>query len=146
MTEDVIGKPNLTLARATAHIEDVRYAVTIDTGGHAIIADEPKALGGQNAGPPPFGLLLAALGACTAMTLRMYAEHKQWPLASLAVKLRHLRPRAGGTDRIERVLAISGLDGQQRAKLADIAERTPVTLAIKNGVAIETTLGEEASA
>ncbi|WP_220466726.1 OsmC family protein [Stenotrophomonas tumulicola] len=146
MTEKMTGSAGHTLSRVTAHVEDVPYAVTMDVGGHVIVADEPKGQGGRNAGPSPFGLLLSALGACTAMTLRMYAEHKQWPLASLQVELRHLRPRGGGPNRIERVLVISGLDAQQRAKLADIAERTPVTLAIKGGVAIDTLLGKETSA
>jgi putative redox protein len=79
------------------------------------------------------------------MTLRMYAERKQWPLVALDVQLRSLRPREGGADRIERVLEIVGLDDQQRAKLADIAERTPVTLAIKSGVSIDTRLAAEAA-
>lgn len=140
MTENMTSSAGLILSRARAHVEDAPYAVTIEVGGHVIVADEPKEQGGRNAGPSPFGLLLSALGACTAMTLRMYAEHKQWPLASLQVELRHLRPHGGGPNRIERVLTISGLDEQQRAKLADIAERTPVTLAIKGGVAIDTTL------
>lgn len=64
--EDPTGKPDITVARATADAGDVRYTVIIDVGGYAIVADEPKALGGQNTGPPPFGLLPAALGACTS--------------------------------------------------------------------------------
>jgi len=131
---------SLILGRAQGRIDDVPYAVAMNINGHVIIADEPEALGGRNAGPPPFGLLLASLGACTLMTLRMYAERKQWPLVALDVRLRYLRTREGGADRIERVLEIAGLDHRQRAKLADIAERTPVTLAIMNGVAISTRL------
>lgn len=145
MTDDTKLHASLILGRAQARIGDVPYAVTMRIDGHAIVADEPEALGGQNAGPRPFGLLLGALGACTLMTLRMYAERKQWPLVALDVQLRYLRPREGGADRIERVLEIVGLDDQQRAKLADIAERTPVTLAIKSGVSIDTRLAAEAA-
>ncbi len=114
--------------------------MTIDAGKHRLIADESKALGGQDKGPPPFGLLLSALGACTSITLKMYAERKGWPLQSVVVDLKYfMRDKQG---RIERVLHLAGeLDAEQRARLADIAERTPVTLAIRGGVPIATTLG-----
>jgi len=136
------GKPELILGKATAHIGTPRYAVDIEVGHHRLVADEPKALGGQDAGPPPFGLLLSALGACTAATLKMYAERKDWPLEALDVDLRYLRSEPDD-DRIERSLRIKGpLDQSQRARLADVAERTPVTLAIKNGVAIHTEIEE----
>ncbi|WP_082672679.1 OsmC family protein [Luteimonas abyssi] len=141
MTDDATPRSAaLTLGRATAHLGDENYAVAMNIGGHTVVADEPAALGGRNTGPRPFGLLLGVLGACTLMTLRMYAERKQWPLVALDVSLRYLRPAEGGADRIERVLVIGGLDDAQRAKLADIAERTPVTLAIKGGVSIDTRL------
>lgn len=127
----------LIIGRATAHIGEVRYRVDIESGHHRLTADEAPALGGQDAGPPPFSLLVSALGACTAVTLKMYAEHKGWPLEGLDVDLRFVRSESG--DHIERLLTAKGpLDESQRAKLADIAERTPVTLAIKSGVAIHT--------
>ena len=128
------------MATATARIGEIRYATTITTGRHALTADEPEHLGGADAGPAPFDLLLSALGACTAMTLKMYAEHKAWPLEALEVRLRY---HGGETPpRIERVLVPTGpLDEVQRARLADVAERTPVTLAIKGGVPIHTSLG-----
>ena len=141
----IAAHAELTLGRARASLGEARYAVNMDVGGHTIVADAPEALGGGNAGARPFGLLLAALGACTLMTLRMYAERKQWPLVALDVRLRYLRPSSGGADRIERVLEIAGLDDQRRAKLADIAERTPVTLAIKGGVIIDTRLASPAA-
>ena len=128
------------MATATALIGQARYATTITTGRHALTADEPERNGGADAGPAPFDLLLSALGACTAMTLKMYAEHKQWPLETVEVRLHY---HGGETPpRIERVLVPTGsLDDAQRARLADVAERTPVTLAIKNGVLIQTSLG-----
>jgi putative redox protein len=139
---------DLQLGWAKAHIGETRYAVEIQTGHHRLVADEPEALGGGDTGPPPFGLLVSALGACTAATLKMYAERKGWPLESLDVALRYLK--SGDGDHIERVLTPHGpLDAGQRARLAEIAERTPVTLAIKGGVEIRTELapaGEGAAA
>jgi putative redox protein len=128
------------MAVATARIGETRYATTITTGHHALTADEPERLGGAGAGPAPFDLLLSALGACTAITLKMYAERKAWPLEALEVRLEY---HGGETPaRIERVLVPTGaLDEAQRARLADVAERTPVTLAIKAGVPIHTALG-----
>ena len=128
------------MAAATARIGDVRYVTQITTGRHELTADEPPRNGGADVGPAPFDLLLASLGACTAMTLKMYAEHKAWPLESLEVRLHYHGSET--PPRIERVVVPAGpLDDAQRARLADIAERTPVTLAIKGGVPIQTSLG-----
>lgn len=126
------------MAQGIAHIAKERYRTRIEVGGHALTADEPESLGGKNLGPAPFDLLLASLGACTSITLKMYAEKKEWPLESLAVALK----LSGGKDdrRIDRVLTIVGLDEEQKAKLVDVAERTPVTLTLKGGLPIETHL------
>ncbi|KMS56233.1 osmotically inducible protein C [Novosphingobium barchaimii LL02] len=126
------------MAHGTAHIGETPWRTDIVVGGHAITADEPTALGGQGAGPAPYDLLLASLGACTAITLKMYAARKGWLLQSLDVDLR----LSGGKDgmSIVRKLSIVGLDGEQKARLADIAERTPVTLTLKAGLPIETHL------
>ena len=94
---------------------------------------------GRHAGRAPYDLVLAGLGACTAITLRMYADRKQWPLESVEVQLKTVRE--GDALRIERILVIAGLDDEQKARLADIAERTPVTLSLKNGMPIRTSLG-----
>jgi len=130
------------MAVAHAHIGTARYRTSIRTGSdlkHALTADEPERLGGADLGPAPFDLLVSALGACTAITLTMYAQKKGWPLEGLDVHLEYL---GGETPpRIERVLTPAGpLDDAQRARLADVAERTPVTLAVKNGVPVHTTL------
>ena len=127
------------MARAHAEIGSVRYVTAIKAGHHDLTADESPALGGQDAGPSPYELLLAGLGACTAITLKMYAERKDWPLEELAVGL--LFQMVDGKQRIDRTLTVTGgLSDEQRARLADIAERTPVTLTLKSGVEIRTEL------
>lgn len=128
------------MAKGTARIGRDQYRTQIEVGGHPLVADEPQALGGANAGPAPYDLLLASLGACTAITLRMYADRKAWPLASVEVGL-HFSRGDDGAPKIDRTLTITGLDDEQQARLLDIAERTPVTLTLKGGVPIHTTLG-----
>jgi putative redox protein len=131
------------MARARAQIGKVRYAVSIDASGHKIIADEPKSNGGADVGPAPYDLLLSGLGACTAITLRMYADRKEWDLQSLQVDLHYIRE--GDQERIERRLHLFGnLNDEQRARIADIAERTPVTLTLKRGLPIKTDLAPRA--
>jgi len=131
------------VATADAEIGETRYAVSIHTGDHALVADEPADAGGADAGPSPFGLLLSGLGACTAITLRMYAERKSWPLQAVRVHLafRWEGEGAARTPHIERSLKLEGaLDAEQRARCAEIAEKTPVTRALKSGITIRTTL------
>ncbi len=127
------------MAHAKASIGTTNYAVSITTGHHQLSADEGPELGGKDVGPAPYDLLCSALGACTVITLRMYAERKEWPLRAVHVDVRFKRD--GKESIITRVLTFEGdLDGDQRARLADIAERTPVTLTLKQGLAITTTL------
>jgi putative redox protein len=127
------------MARASCRIGLENYAVRIEAGRHVLVADEPTALGGKDSGAAPYELLLSALGACTAITLRMYAQRKGWPLEGVAVEL-HYR-KEGDAASIERVLSLDGaLAGEQRDRLAEIAERTPVTLTLKGGVEIRTEL------
>lgn len=127
------------MAHAKARIGTTNYAVSITAGHHQLNADESVKLGGKDTGPAPYELLCSALGACTAITLRMYAERKAWPLRGVQVDVRfEWQGKEGG---IARVLSFEGeLDNEQRARLADIAERTPVTLTLKQGVAITTTV------
>ena len=109
----------------------------IDAGSHTFYADEPADAGGDNAGPTPYDLLLGALGACTSMTLLMYARRKGWPLEDVEVRLSHQRDYARDCaecdtkpvqlDRIERRITLKGqLDPSQRARLLEIAEKCPV--------------------
>jgi putative redox protein len=130
-TEGIVASAVLTM-RAT------HYAVDIRVGRHALIADEPKGSGGTDAGPSPFDLLLSSLGACTAITLRMYCERKQWPLGNIEVRLAYRGQ--GETPAIERTLTLAGLDQAQRVRCAEIAEKTPVTRALQPGIAIHTQL------
>ena len=128
-----------TIATATVTSEETPYGVRISTGGHAVRADEPVDHGGADSGPTPFGLLLSGLGACTAITLRMYAERKGWPLTEVDVKLTYIvKDQNDGW--IDRLVTLHGVDDDQRAKLAEIAEKTPVTKAVRAGTEIRTTL------
>ncbi|MCA3182987.1 bifunctional alpha/beta hydrolase/OsmC family protein [Cupriavidus sp.] len=126
-----------------------RYQQTVRVGGHELVADEPAALGGDDAGPNPYDLLLSALGACTSMTMRMYAERKALPLEHVAVQLRHEKIHAedcatcetkeGRVDRIERRIAISGdLTAEQRASLMAIADKCPVHRTLQSEIHIDT--------
>jgi putative redox protein len=127
------------MAHADASIGTTNYLVAIKAGHHELKADESIALGGNDVGPAPYELLCSSLCACTAITLRMYAERKQWPLQAVHVIV-HFNGE-GESEGIDRVLQFEGeLDEGQRARLADIAERTPVTLTLKRSMPIITTL------
>ena len=126
-----------------------RFQQEITTGAHRLLADEPNDVGGTDSGPNPYDLLLAALGACTAMTLRLYAERKALRLDRVAVRLRHAKVHAadcencesrdGKVDRIERGIVLEGeLDAQQRARLLEIADKCPIHRTLTSGVDIAT--------
>ncbi len=121
----------------------------ITAGGHRLLADEPLDLGGTDTGPNPYDLLLAALGACTSMTLRMYADRKGWKLSGVQVRLRHDKIHAqdckncetqtGKIDRIQREIRLDGdLNEEQRQRLLLIADRCPVSLTLRSEISIET--------
>ena len=121
----------------------------VEANGHALVADEPASLGGTDAGPTPYDYLLSALGSCTAMTVRMYADRKGWPLESVTVRAEHGRVHAkdceecetksGRIDRIELELELDGpLDAEQREKLREIADKCPVKRTLSSEMLIET--------
>jgi uncharacterized OsmC-like protein/alpha-beta hydrolase superfamily lysophospholipase len=129
------------------------FANRVRAGQHALLADEPKTIpGGTDTGPSPYGLLLAGLGACTSMTLRMYADRKKWPLAGVRVHLSHQKIHAkdcddcetaeGRVDEIKRTVTLEGdLDETQRKRLLEIADRCPVHRTLEGEIKIRTTAG-----
>ena len=140
-TEMVIAKCNVVGAA-----EDPNYRQTVRCGRHEMLVDERPVRGGADAGPMPFEYLLAGLGACTSITLRMYAERKGWNIGAVAVSLA-LRQGKEGTRSIERRVTLSAaLSAEQQEKLSEVCEKTPVTLAVKSGLAVRTTLSAEGSA
>jgi putative redox protein len=118
------------------------YVATIRNGKHQLTADEPVAIGGTDTGSSPYQLLLSGLGACTAITLRMYADRKGWALGTIKVDLELHKQNEQDTGTIKRVITFSeALTDEQRSKLAAIAEKTPVTRTIRAGAPITTELG-----
>jgi uncharacterized OsmC-like protein/alpha-beta hydrolase superfamily lysophospholipase len=110
--------------------------------GHRFVVDEPRKVGGTDEGPSPFEHLWAALAACTTITLRMYADRKEWPLGEIEVRIRHRKE--GGKDLVVRELTLEGpLDAEQRARLAEIADRCPVHRTLERGVEVTTELQGE---
>ena len=122
-----------------------RYQQTVTAGPHRLIADEPASMGGADAGPAPYDYLLAALGACTSMTLRMYAELKKLPLSNVSVALSHEKIEVDGQkrDRIAREITLEGeLSPEQRARMLEIANRCPVHRTLSGNVQIDSRLTE----
>jgi putative redox protein len=120
-------------------------AQRVRAGPHVLVAGEPAANGGDDSGPSPRELLLAALGACTSMTLRLYAKHKGLPLERVSVRLRHTKvPAEGGSgpvERIDREITLVGdLTPDQRRRMLEIAERCPIHRTLVGEKRIVTTL------
>lgn len=130
------------------------FTTAVQVGPHHLIADEPASVGGSELGPTPYDLVSAGLGACTGMTLRMYADRKGWPLEEVQVRLHHQKVYAHDCencqdpqqkiDRIERTITLTGpLDEQQRQRLAEIADKCPVHKTLEAGVRVVTRLEGE---
>ena len=128
-----------------------KFSQHVYAGRHRLRADEPAAAGGDDSGPGPYDLLLSALGACTAMTVRMYADQKKWPLERVSVDLKHDKVHAtdcaecetkeGKIDKIEREITLEGpLDEAQRQRLLEIANKCPVHRTLHSEVWIPTKL------
>jgi len=124
------------------------FRADVQAGPHAFIADEPIPLGGTGLGPTPYELLLGALSSCMAMTLRMYADRKKWPLQSVTVQLRTDRAHQKdceqcetaevGPPRIARRIELAGpLTDEQRTRLLQIADRCPVKQTLERGLKVE---------
>lgn len=138
---------NLTVVR----IAKQKYTCEIRTNGHGLTADEPATVGGANLGPSPYELLLSSLGACTAMTIRMYADRKKWPLDEAIVRLKHEKihakdcedceSKSGKIDYIDRVIELIGdLDEEQRQRLLEIADRCPVHRTLHSEIVVKSRL------
>lgn len=118
-----------------------RLQVLARTPTGAFVADEPIAVGGLGSGPNPYDLLSAALGACTAMTLRLYARRKGWPLTRVQVSVTHHRASLEARDLFERTIRLEGpLDDDQRQRLLEVADRCPVHQTFDRGSDVRTTL------
>ncbi|MGB7101698.1 MAG: bifunctional alpha/beta hydrolase/OsmC family protein [Xanthobacteraceae bacterium] len=146
------AQPADDTADGTVVVRETRrgqFQQEIVTGAHRLLADEPVKAGGLDSGPGPYDLLVAALGACTSMTVRLYADHKQIPLTRTQVRLRHEKiyaadcaeceTKEGKIDHIERAITFEGdLTAEQRARLLEIADKCPVHRTLKSEVDIRT--------
>ncbi len=143
----------LTDNQVVVRLDGAGFRTEMLANGFPLIADEPVAVGGTNAGPTPYDYVVAGLGACTAMTLRMYADRKGWPLEAVEVRLNHEKIHAkdcedceqkvGKIDQIERELVLSGpLDEAQRQRIKEIANRCPVHRTLEGEVKILTKLAD----
>jgi len=136
---------------AIVHGSTKGFAQEITVGRHRLLADEPRALRGTDTGPNPYDFLVSALGACTSMTVSLYARRKQWPLESVTVRLWHSKiyaedcaeceTKVGMLDRIELEVELHGdLSGEQRARLLEIANKCPVHKTLTTEIDILTRL------
>ncbi|WP_342075367.1 bifunctional alpha/beta hydrolase/OsmC family protein [Yoonia sp. SS1-5] len=137
------GVTRVTEADANGFLQDIQ------SGPHHLPADEPVKFGGTNKGPSPYGLIAAGLGACTSMTVRMYARRKGWPLSGISVDIMHAKEHAedaadpgAKVDHFERVVHLTGdLSDDQRARLLEIADKCPVHKTLERSSTISTRLG-----
>jgi uncharacterized OsmC-like protein/pimeloyl-ACP methyl ester carboxylesterase len=156
--EPEVVEPAIELGDTPRHVvvretRNSKFQQIVTTGPHRMLADEPVAVGGQDSGPGPYDFVLAGLGACTSMTMRMYADRKALPLERVTVTLQHSKiyakdceeceTREGMLDQIDRVIKIDGaLDADQRKRLMEIADKCPVHRTLTSEVRIVTKAAE----
>jgi putative redox protein len=142
----------LSEGEAFAHSDNRGFRTPLNVAGHALVADEPVAVGGTDQGPSPYGLISAALASCTAMTLHMYVTLKKLPVEDIRVLVRHSKVHeadcahcdvdAAKIDRLERVIWIDGdVPDATRARLLQIADKCPVHRTLAASVSVETRFG-----
>src|SRR3954469_17480387 len=152
--EPVAAEPAADLGEAPRQVvvretRDSKFQQTVTIGPHNMLADEPVAAGGEDSGPGPYDYLLAGLGACTSMTMRLYADRKTLPMERVTVTLQHSKihaqdcaeceTKAGMLDQVDRVIAMEGnLDAEQRKKLMEIADKCPVHRTLTSEIHIVT--------
>ena len=147
---DVATMPDVENHVVVTETRQGKFQQTITAGKHRLMADEPVSVGGLDSGPSPYDLVLAGLGACTSMTMRLYAERKALPLDRISVTLNHQKVHAadcetcetkeGMIDRIDRVITLDGmLNAEQRAKLLEIADKCPVHRTLESEIEVRTT-------
>lgn len=125
---------------AVVRTAEGKFRQTITIGEHVLVGDEPEDVGGQDEGPSPHELLLAALGACTSMTMKMYADRKGWPLESCEVAVS--MTKEGDTTTLHRKIVLQGpLDDAQRERILEIARKCPVHKTLTNPIAVTDSLG-----
>ncbi len=146
-----MSNPSEGGSQVTARIGSAGLVTQLEAGGHTLVGDEPISAGGTDQGPSPYEYLLASLGSCTAITLRLYANRKQWPLEGVVVQLKHSRIHAedcadcerksGRIDQIERRITLQGpLDAAQRTRLLEIANHCPVHKTLSGEIKIRSQL------
>ncbi len=143
------GGPEAAGSQVVVRTGREHYYTEVVASGHRLTVDEPESVGGTDRGGTPYDLLLGALGSCTSITLRMYADRKSWPLEEIVVRLGHAKIHAshceacetteGKVDRIEREIELTGdLSDEQRARLLEIADRCPVHRTLHSEIVVET--------
>jgi putative redox protein len=121
-----------------------KFQVEVSAAGTRFLADEPASVGGLGTGPTPYDLIASALGACTAMTVRLYATRKGWPLDSVTVRVLHRRDGLETKDRFAREIVLTGdLTAEQRRRMLEIANRCPVHETLERGSDVITVLAEQ---
>lgn len=118
------------------------FQVRVHTGEHSFLMDEPISFGGLSSGPSPFDMLCAALGACTLMTMKLYAGRKGWALGPFSVRVSHRKGSPEARDIFERVIELGDVAQEQREGLLNIAQRCPVHLLLERGADVSTSFAE----
>jgi putative redox protein len=147
-------KPDTELQVVASLPDSEKFTTQIKAGKHFLVADEPESIGGNNFGPSPYELVSSALAACTAMTIRMYADRKEWPIEEVNVHIKHSKIHADDCNKCEssnaskidkflRVIEIKGdLDASQRKRLMEIADKCPVHRSLHSEIQIESIIKE----